>query len=410
MTSRERVLAAFEHLQPDRVPVDFSAHRSSGIMAVAYARLKDYLGIASGDVYVYDIIQQLAIVEPPVLERFGVDAVEMGRGFALSEDYWRDWVLPDGTPCKVPAFLNLKRKGGDWFICAEDGTALAVQRKGCLYFEQLTWPLAESDEQRFADLAPLLGRCMWTAIGTPPAPIGFDKAGCEELRRGAVALRRATDRAIVGLFGGNLHEMAQFLFRIDNALALLAADPRRAHRFLDKVVEMHMANLEKFLGAVGDSIDVILFGDDLGMQTGPQISRRMYDEFYRDRHAALWQRAKELADVRVMLHCCGGVYELMPSLIEAGLDAINPVQISAAGMEPQRLKREFGRDMVFWGGGCDTRRVLPEGTPAEVREHVRRMVEALSPEGGFVFQQVHNIMADVPPRNIVAMFDAVNAS
>jgi len=407
MTATERVLTAFAHRQPDRVPLDFSAHRSSGIMAIAYARLKEHLGIAEGDVYVYDVPQQLAIVEPPVLERFGIDAVEMGRGFALDDSYWADWELPDGTPCKVPAFLDLRRSAGDWFIHAADGTPLAVQRRGSLYFEQIHWPLADSEEQDFGDLAPALAASMWTAVGTPPAPIGYDEAGLKKLRDAAKALRASTDRAIVGLFGGNLHEMLQFLFRMDNALAMLAAEPKRTHRFLDVVLEMHLENLEKFLGAVGDQIDVILFGDDLGMQTGPQISRAMYDEFYKPRHAAEWSRAKELADVKVMLHCCGGVRELLPSLIDAGLDAINPVQISAAGMEPDQLKREFGKDIVFWGGGCDTHRVLPVATPDQVRDHVRRMVEALAPGGGFVFQQVHNIMADVPPENVVAMFDAV---
>jgi uroporphyrinogen decarboxylase len=169
-----------------------------------------------------------------------------------------------------------------------------------------------------------------------------------------------------------------------------------------------MENIAKYLGAVGESIDVVQFGDDLGMQTGPPISPRTYEEFYRPRHAALWARAKELADVKVMLHCCGGVYELMPGLIDAGLDAINPVQTTCAGMEPARLKAEFGRDVVFWGGGCDTRNVLPNGTPDEVRAHVRRMVDILAPGGSFVFQQVHNIQADVPPENVLAMFDAVH--
>ena len=410
MTPRERVIAAFRHSEPDRVPVDFGGHRSSGITAGAYARLKDYLGIREGDIYVYDLIQQLAVVEPPVLERFGADVIEMGRGFAQDESYWTDWELPDGTPCKVPAYVNLQRRGEDWYVHDDEAAPIAVQRKGSLYFEQICWPLADSTARDFPDLAASLKKVMWAAVGSPPAPIGFDDAGLEELRRGAAALRRSTDRAIVGLFGGNLNEIGQFLFRIDNFLMLLAEDPPRMHRFLDRLVEMHLGNLEKFLCAVGDYIDVILFGDDLGMQTGPQISPRTYDEFFKDRHATLWRRAKELADVKVMLHCCGGVYELLPSLIEAGLDAMNPVQISAAAMAPERLKREFGNDIVFWGGGCDTHRVLPHAAPDEVREHVRRMVGILAPGGGFVFQQVHNILSDVPPENIVAMFDSINAA
>jgi uroporphyrinogen decarboxylase len=194
-----------------------------------------------------------------------------------------------------------------------------------------------------------------------------------------------------------------------NFFILLAGEPARAHRFLDKLVEQHLENLEKFLSAVGPYIDIILFGDDLGMQTGPQISPRMYREFLHPRYELMWETAKKLADVKVMLHCCGGIYPLLPGLIEAGLDIIQPIQTSAKDMEPERLKREFGMDICLWGGGCDTQGVLPRGTSKEVAEDVRGRVSVLGPSGGFVFQQIHNIMADVPPENIVAMLDAVNS-
>jgi uroporphyrinogen decarboxylase len=172
-------------------------------------------------------------------------------------------------------------------------------------------------------------------------------------------------------------------------------------------VSIHLRKLEAYLRKVGPYIDVIVFGDDLGMQSGPQMSPAMYREFFKSRHARLWKRAKELAPVKVMLHCCGGVRELLPDLIDAGLDAINPVQISCRGMEANGLKRDFGDRITFWGGGCDTREVLGRGTPRAIKDHVREQVRALHRGGGFVFQQVHNILADVPPQNIVAMFDAV---
>ncbi len=187
-------------------------------------------------------------------------------------------------------------------------------------------------------------------------------------------------------------------------------DPDRVHRFLDKLVEFHLANLEKFLGAVGPCIDVILFGDDLGMQNGPQISPAMYREYFKPRHTMMWKRTKELADVKVMLHCCGGVRELLPDLIDAGLDAINPVQITCRGMEAEGLKRDFGKDITFWGGGCDTQHILPNGAPKEVSEHVKRQVAILKPGGGFVFQQVHNILSNVLPENIVAMYEAARSA
>jgi uroporphyrinogen decarboxylase len=231
----------------------------------------------------------------------------------------------------------------------------------------------------------------------------------EQLREGAKRLRQKTDKAILGGFGGNLLETGQFLYRNDNFFMLLAGEPAKAHKFLDDLVEIHLANLEKYLGAVGDSIDIIKFGDDLGMQSGPQVSPRMYREFFKPRHKLMWTRAKQLANVVVMLHCCGGVRELLPDLIDAGLDAINPVQISCSGMDAAELKAEFGKEMVFWGGGCDTQTLLPNATPEEVRRHVKEQVRILSPGGGFVFQQVHNILAYVPPRNVVAMFEAIRA-
>jgi len=408
MTSRERIIRALEHKEPDRVPVDFSGHRSSGIMAIAYKKLKDYLGIKTGDIYVYDLIQQLAIVEPEVLERFKVDTIELGRGFALDEADWKDWVLPDGTPCKIPAYLNPVRENGDWYLYSEDGTPIAIQKKGSLYFEQICFPLMDSPDEEFQDLGSAFEKIMWFSVGSPPAPLGLDAEGRSKLTEGASRLRESTDRAIIGLFGGNLNETGQFCFRIDNFLAELAMNPSRMHRFLDKLLSYHLENLEKWLSAVGNYIDVIVFGDDLGTQTGPQMSKKMYDEFFKPRHKILWERAKKLADVKVMLHSCGGVYQLIPSLIEAGLDAINPVQTTCRDMEPEKLKREFGKDLVFWGGGCDTREILPRGTPEEVAEDVRNRVRIFSPGGGFVFQQIHNILSDVPPENIVAMFDAIN--
>jgi len=408
-TSRERVMRAVSHQEPDRVPIDFSGHRSSGIMAIAYNKLKQHLGITSGDIYVYDFVQQLAIVEPPVLERFNVDVIEMGRGFALNPEEWRDWVLPDGTPCKIPAFIQPVKVDGDWQILDPDGTLIAIQKEGSLYFEQTCFPWLDDGGGDFSGLAAAMDKVMWATLGAPPAPIGFDDAGLQQLAEGAERFRATSDRAIIGLFGGNLMEWGQFLFRMDSFLMRLAMEPARMHRFLDKLTEMHLANLEKFLSAVGPYIDIVMFGDDLGMQRGPQISPKMYHEMFFPRHRAMWMRARELADVKVMLHSCGSIAPFIPDFIEAGLDILQPIQTSARSMEAAALKQEYGRDLCLWGGGCDTQHVLPRGTPDDVVAEVSRQVATLAPGGGFVFQQVHNIMADVPPQNIVAMLDAVNA-
>ena len=405
MNARERVLAALHHREPDRAPIDLSGHRSSGIAAMAYPKLRAALGLPERPVRVYDPVQQLAIVDEDVLDRFGVDTVELGRAFALDDADWADWVLPDGSPCQMPVWALPERDGNRWVLRSVSGQVIAQMPDGAWYFEATNYPFEQADN---LDAIPeAMSENMWCAIASPPGPLVAGPDGARKLAQGAKRLRETTDRAIIGLFGGNLLEMGQFLYRNDQFLLMLAADPMRVHAFLDRVVELHLANLERFLAAVGEAIDVVLFGDDLGMQSGPQMSPAMYCEFFQPRHKVLWNRAKELADVKVMLHCCGGVRELLPHLIDAGLDAINPVQISCRGMDAEGLKRDFGRDMVFWGGGCDTQRVLPEGTPEEVARHVREQVRVLQPGGGFVFQQVHNILANVPPENIIAMFDAV---
>lgn len=406
MNSRERVNAALNHREPDRVPVDLSGHRSSGISAIAYANLRRFLNLEPKPIQVYDPIQQLAIVHDDVLDLFEVDTVELGRGFALEDECWTDWVLPDGTPCQMPVWAAPERDGARWVIRSRTGRIVAQMPDGALFFEQTWYPLEDSRSDRDA-VEEAFVDSMWHALASPPGPLAEGPQGKQRLADVARTLRQSTDRAIIGLFGGNLLETGQMLFRNDLFLMMLAGEPEAAHRFLDRVTEIHLAGLERFLSAVGPYIDVVLFGDDLGMQTGPQVSPRTYREFFKPRHQALWRRSKELSAARVMLHCCGGVRQLLPDLIEAGLDAINPVQVSCRGMDAAGLKRDFGGAMVFWGGGCDTRQVLPHGTPQAVRDHVRRQVDTLSPGGGFVFQQVHNIMPNVPPENVAAMLGAV---
>lgn len=306
----------------------------------------------------------------------------------------------------MPAWALPEREENQWVIRSPRGRVLAKMPDGAIYFEQCYWPYLEHDD--LDRLPEALQENMWCGVASPPGPLVAGPDGAQRLADGARRLREKTDRAIVGLFGGNLLETGQFLYRNDNFLMLLAGNPKRAHEFLDRLLEIHLANLERYLAAVGPYIDVIVFGDDLGMQNGPQMSRAMYQEFFKPRHGRMWRRVKELSNVKVMLHCCGGVRPLIPDLIEAGLDAANPVQITCAGMEPRALKQDFGDRFVFWGGGCDTRFMLSQATPEHIADHVREQVSILSPGGGFVFQQVHNILADVPPQNIIAMFDAAN--
>ena len=408
MNSRERIVSALNHREPDKVPIDFNGHRSSGIMAQAYKRLREYNGLPQRPLYVYDFIQQLALVEDDVLDLVGADVVELGHGYHKHDEYWRDWELPDGTRCKIPAFIEVKKTDEGNVVYGDEGQIICIQKNGCDFYEQTCFPYMDSDSTTFDDLQYKLNQIMWCRLGIPPAPAGVDSAsGLAILKETAKEQRDSTDRAIYATFGGNLVEIGEFSFRIDQFLYMLAAEPKRIHTYLDKLTEYHLDNMELYLGAVGEYIDVIGFGDDLGMQTGPQFSPAMYREFFKPRHKILWNRAKELCPhLKVSLHCCGGVYPLIADLVEAGLDAINPVQFTCTDMELAGLKREFGQDMVFWGGGCDTRDILPNDTPENVRAHVKENVATMAPGGGFVFQQVHNILKNVPPENLMAMFSA----
>ncbi len=405
MKPRERVLAALNHQETDRVPIDLSGHRSSGISAIAYPKLRRYLGLEARPIQVYDIGQELAIVDDDVLDRFGIDTIELGRGFALEDKDWIDWTLPDGTPCRVPAWSDPQRDDSGWVLRAKDGRARYRMPDGALYFDAVYYPFTDG-EPRHESVREVFES--FIAGQTPPGPLVDGPEGDARFVEGARRLREQTDRAIIGLFGGNLMEGGEGLYGFDNFLAMMADEPDRMHDLLEKLTEMYLVDLGKYLRLVGPYIDIILFGDDLGTQNGPLISPKMYREFIKPRHTRMWKRAKELANVKVMLHCCGGVRPLLPDLIDGGLDAINPVQISSRGMDAEGLKRDFGKDIALWGGGCDTQWILSHASPAEVREHVAKQVRTMRPGGGFVFQQVHNILADVPPENIVAMLDTVN--
>jgi uroporphyrinogen decarboxylase len=392
---RDRVLAALRHEEADRVPIDLGGMRSTGIHALAYQRLVAHLGLPPELPFMFDIMQQLSQPSAAVLDRFGADVVPLHRapiGFDPALPAWKPSPLyAPPTPWMPADLAYLPRPDGGHEIRDDDGALLFRMPATGLYFEPVHEPLAAAET--VADIEA------WQPPSISDAELAW-------LRRGARILRSLTDRAILGLTGVRLFEGAQMARGWQRFMEDLAARPALAEALLARLAEAACADLARYLDAVGEYIDIIQVGDDLGTQAGPQLSPRMYRRLVKPYQAQVWQFAKQRSGLPLFLHCCGGIYPLIPDLIEAGVDILNPVQISSVGMDPIRLKREFGADLVFWGGGCDTQRMLPDGTPAEIRDHVHRQVDILAPGGGFVFTQVHNILANVPPENVVAMFDA----
>jgi uroporphyrinogen decarboxylase len=409
MTARERVLATIEHREPDHLAVDLGATPSSGISAVAHVNLVKHLGLRDQRTRVYDVVQQLAQPNDELLDRLRIDAVDIGRTFNAADEDWHPMPLPGGIEVEVPAwFRPVRRADGAWDAFDADGLRIATMPLGASFFDQTHFPYLDGYPDDLSGLSSVMPTVLWSGLVHSP----WDHAGepdfWDQMRQRTLALRASTDRALMVVVGCNLFEWGTFLRRIDNFLMDLAEDQENVERLLDALMEIHIATLDKVIASVGDIVDIIRFGDDLGMDQGPLMSPATYRTIFKPRHAALNAYVHERSSMKTFLHSCGSIHALLPDLIEAGVDIINPVQISAKDMEPERLKRDFGADITFWGGGADTRMVLPRGSPGEVKDHVRRNIETFAPGGGFVFVPAHNMLPDVPPENIVAMFEAVD--
>ena len=395
MTSRERVLKAIRHEEPDRLPIDLGGMASTGIMAIAYARLKEHLGIVKGEIRLFDVVQQLAEVEPDILFRFGVDVISLGNSLGhLPAEFWKPWRLPDGTTCQVQASVDLcpDEENGGWLI-REYGMPMQRMSSSSLYFSEVFHPLAEMISPEELKLVP--------------RPVISDE-DLKFLEMRAKALYENTDFAIIANYGGNILEAGNSLRGFTRFMMDLARGGTFVEDLIGGIVENQFSNLSLYLEAVGKYVQIIQFGDDLGMQDRALMSRNMYQKYLMPGHQKLFQYVHHHSNCAVFLHSCGSIYPLIPDLITAGVDILNPVQTSAKNMDPQQLKAEFGDKLTFWGGGCDTKRILNRATPEQVKNHVKHNLEVFSVGGGFVFNTVHNIMPDVPPENIVAMFEAVN--
>ncbi len=409
MTSRERVLAAINHQTPDRVPVDLGATPSSGISAIAYSNLVNHIGNAELPVQIYDVVQQLAQPDRTILDRFGVDVLDIGRTFNEKPTDWEPTILANGAPAFYPKwFKPVKREDGSYVTFDDDGkTMLSRMPVGATFFDQTYFPYVDGYPDSYENLDAEMGRIMWARDAHSPWDHAGEDRFWEQLRERTLRLRETTDKALLVVCGCNLFEWGTFLRRMDNFLMDLLCDPANVERLLDELLKRHLATLEKVCNAVGDLVDIIRFGDDLGMTSGPFMDADTYRLLFKPRHKILCDYVKEHSQMHTFIHSCGSISSLMPDLIEAGIEIFNPIQTNAWQMEPEFLKKEFGQDCTFWGGGIETAGVLNVGTPEKVREQVLERLETFSNGGGFVFNTVHNILPDVPPQNIVAMFDAI---
>jgi len=409
MNSRERVLAAIRHQEPDGVPVDLGATPSSGISAIAYVNLKKHLGVQTGHTRVYDVIQQLAQPEDALLDRYQIDVLDIGRTFNTLDEDWYDFELPQGLVVQFPDwFKPVKQPNGAWDVFDREGQRLATMPQDATFFDQTRFPYVDGYPENYADLGYWMSKVHWSGLALSPWDHASDPDFWTELRQRTLALRQSSDRALMVGAGCNLFEWGTFLRRMDNFLMDLAADQPNVERLLDALLEKHLQSLEKICQSVGDRVDLVRFGDDLGTNLGPFMSPATYRSLFKPRHKILTEFVKTHSQMHPFLHSCGSIYKLLPDLVEAGFEIINPVQTNTKDMQPDRLKREFGQSLTFWGGGCDTRQILNRGTPEQVKENVRRNIEILAPGGGYVFTTIHNIMPDVPPENVVAMFEAVD--
>jgi uroporphyrinogen decarboxylase len=375
MTPRERILAALSHREPDRVPVDLGSTCVTSIVAGAYVPLMRRLGLPLEDVVIWDIPQQLPYLPESLLTALGVDT----RVVTLPPDR----VTPP----------DLVDEGAYWGWTNRWGAHLRMPKEGGFYFDWVDFPIPDLTEEAVRDFR-------WPDFDPPEVLAAY--------RAEAQRLRTETDHALVGtgIVGMGIFEQGCFTAGSEEFMMAMAADRPLAERLLDGITEHSIESATRYLDQVGEYLDVYQYGDDVATQLGWMISPDAYVSMIKPRQRRLFDAIRSRTDAKLFYHGCGAVFDLIPHLIDIGVDVVNPVQVSAAGMDTARLKATYGRDVVFWGGGVDTQQVLPFGTPDQVRAEVHRRVRDLGPDG-FVWAAVHNIQAEVPPENVVAAFEAI---
>lgn len=374
MNHRERVMLALNHKEPDRIPIDLGGSICSSIHKSAYVELKKYLGMDLEEIKMADYVQQLPYPDEALLERLGVD--------------FRMVQLPAATAADVEIFEE-----GDYYAFIDRwGSKLHMPKEGGLYFDWVDFPIKEATIQA-------LDNYTWPQ----PDPPEYNA----QLREQARHLYQETDYALVGnaVIGGGIFEQPARTMGLENFFMALVSEPQFADRLMGQITDIYIESCNNYLEQLGEYLQVFTYWDDICGQNGWLIAPDVYRKMVKPKQRRLVEAIKRKTDAKIYYHSCGAVFDLIPDLIELGFDILNPVQVSARGMDTRRLKKEYGQDIVFWGGGVDTQHVLPFGRPEEVADEVKRRIDDLAPDGGFVFAAVHNIQALVPPQNIVAAFE-----
>ena len=393
MNHRDRVLHALQHKESDRVPIDFGGTTDSTISALGYQALRSQLGLQPSVTRVADIYQYTAVVEEDMRLALDVDTMPV-----LDEPVqWRQGTLTDDSPAEFPERFRPQREAdGSQVVRDGAGTVVLKMPAGGYYFDPVHSPLAEAASVQEIDT------CL-DQIEAYDKPAHLDKS-YEDLAERARWLRDHTDYLLVGYFGGHIFQAAQSLRGWERFLMDLLVNRRFAEALLDRLAEANIRRFARYAETVGRYVHIVQFEDDLGMQDRSLLRPELYRSAVKPYHARLFRYARSRCDAYLLLHSDGAVASHIPEFIDMGIDALNPVQTSAAGMQAGQLKREFGKEITFWGGGCDSQVILPFGSVAEVADEVKRRIDELAPGGGYVFAPIHNVQAEVPARNVVTMF------
>ncbi|MFW6189760.1 MAG: uroporphyrinogen decarboxylase family protein [Planctomycetota bacterium] len=414
MTGSQRVRAAIQHREPDRVPLDLGATATTGIAAATLYKLRQTLDLdpPGTPVKVTEPYQMLGEVTDDLREALGIDTVGVDTStnmFGFENRDWKAWRLFDGTPVLVPGKFNTEPEpDGDILMYPEGDTsapASARMPEDGYYFDTIVrQPPIDEDGLRVEDNLEEF--------------IPVSEEELTHLEREA-AQKADSGLAVVGNFAdtgfGDIALVPAPFLKHPKGIRdveewYISTVTRREHvrQIFERQCEIALENLKKIHDRIGERVDVLFVtGTDFGTQRGPFIGRDDYRDLYMPFHRRVNEWVHASTGWKTFIHSCGGVEPLIGDFVDAGFDILNPVQCSAQGMDPEHLKSTYGDDIVFWGGGVDTQQTLPFGTPEEVREEVTRRVETFAPGGGFVFNAIHNVQANCPVENVMAMFEAL---